>query len=285
MNYRHAYHAGNHADVLKHTILLAILDALKRKETAFFVLDTHAGRGRYLLSSQESQKTGESSGGILRLLGEPDLPLPITRYLHAVASDNPVGSVLVYPGSPLLIAQAMRDQDRLTACELHPEEAAELKTLFSRDQRVAVHFRDGYEAIKALLPPRIDSIRYHRGLVLIDPPYEAQEAEFPRIFTVLADIQTRWPQAHCALWYPIKQRRNLRPFFRKIASSPIKSALIIELLIRPDDSPLRLNGSGMLILNPPWQFDAAIAPALPVFKRMLGEYGASTRLEWIKRES
>lgn len=282
MNYRHAFHAGNHADVLKHIVLLALLEALKRKETPLFVLDTHAGRGRYLLASEESRKTAEADAGVFRLFDSPKLPAVIEAYLRAVQADNPVGALLAYPGSPLLAAQAMRSQDRLAACELQPEEAAELKALFAHDDRVAVHARDGYAAMRALLPPRIGETRFARGLVLIDPPYEAQDAEYPRIVDALREGLARWPTGQYAVWYPIKQRRSLQPFFRRIAALPIKSALVAELQIRPDDSPLRLNGSGMLLLNPPYQFEQVLAPALPALQKTLGENGATTRLEWLK---
>ncbi|KAF1688105.1 23S rRNA (adenine(2030)-N(6))-methyltransferase RlmJ [Pseudoxanthomonas broegbernensis] len=285
MNYRHAFHAGNHADVLKHVVLLALIDALRRKDAPFFVLDTHAGRGRYLLQGKDAGRTGEAAAGILALAGAKDPPAAVARYLHEVAADNPVDALLAYPGSPLLAARAMRDQDRLAACELQPEEAAELKALFVHDPRVAVHARDGYGAVRALLPPRVDGLRYARGLVLVDPPYEAQDAEYPLVAHALREALERWPQATCAAWYPVKQRRSLLPFFRKLEAMPARSALLAELLVRPDDSPLRLNGSGMAILNPPWKLDEALAPALPFLQRKLGEAGASTRLEWLKREA
>ncbi len=302
MNYRHAFHAGNHADVLKHIVLLALIDALKHKETPFFVLDTHAGRGRYLLGGHESRRTGEAEGGIFKLISQPGLPAVVERYLRAVEADNPVGAqraspsqkaarpcagiqIKHYPGSPLLAAQAMRAQDRLAACELQPEEAAELKALFAHDPHVAVHMRDGYAAIRALLPPKSGDTRLARGLVLIDPPYEAQDEEYPRVLAAIRDTLERWPAATLAVWYPIKQRRSLRPFHRKIAHLPCKSAWTAELLIRPDDSPLRLNGSGMLLVNPPWQLDTTIAGALPALQALLGEAGASSQLEWMKREA
>jgi len=285
MNYRHAFHAGNHADVLKHVTLLAMLDLLQQKDAPFFVLDTHAGRGRYLLQSEAAGKTAEAASGVLRLAGLQTPPAAIARYLQAVAAANPVDTLIAYPGSPLLTAQAMRSQDRLAACELQPEEAEALKSLFAGDRRVAVHARDGYGAIRALLPPRADGVRYARGLLLIDPPYEAQDAEYPRIVEAVAECLARWPQAAVAIWYPIKQRRTLRPFFRDLAALPARGLLLAELLVRPDDSPLRLNGSGMAVLNPPWKLDQQLADALPVLERALGEdAGAGTRLEWLHRE-
>ncbi|MCD9087650.1 23S rRNA (adenine(2030)-N(6))-methyltransferase RlmJ [Stenotrophomonas sp. SY1] len=282
MNYRHAFHAGNHADVLKHIVMLAMIDALKHKESPFFVLDTHAGRGRYLLSAEESRKTTEANEGIMQLMATPSLPEVLEHYLRAVQADNPVGAMISYPGSPLLAARALREQDRLAACELQKEEAAALKELFAHDRRVQVHQGNGYEAIRAFLPPKAGATKIGRALVLIDPPYEAQDAEYPQIIATVREILTRMPQAQIAVWYPIKQRRSLQQFFRKATHLPAKSVLLAELLIRPDDSPLRLNGSGMLLINPPWQFDKVLAPALPALKQHLGEAGASTRLEWLK---
>ncbi len=282
MNYRHAFHAGNHADVLKHIVQLALLDAFKRKDSPFFVLDTHGGRGRYLLASEESRKTLEIEDGVMRLMAQPSLPEVVERYLKAVQADNPVGALLAYPGSPLLTAQTLRAQDRMAACELQPDEAAALKALFANDARVGIHEGDGYQLLRALLPPKVNGSKIGRGLVLIDPPYEVQDAEYPRILTALSETLARWPQATCAVWFPIKQRRTILHFLRKATALPVKSALTIEFLVRPDESPLRLNGSGMLILNAPFQFDRTVGPALPALRKHLGEAGASTRLDWLK---
>ena len=279
MNYRHSFHAGNHADVLKHVVLLAMAEAFKRKSTPFFALDTHAGRGRYLLQGEHSDKTGEARAGIFRLMVLGKLPPAVQRYLKAVQSDNPVGALVSYPGSPMLLAQAMRADDRLAACELQHEEAKALELLFRHDARVQVAERDGYGAVKALLPPKLK-----RGLVLIDPPYEAQEEEYPRILAALADGLLRWPTGSYAVWYPIKQRRTLNPFMRKLAALPCKSILRAELLVRPDDSPLRLNGSGMVVLNPPYKLDQELAAALPVLAKLLADGEPESRLDWLKRE-
>ena len=280
MNYRHAFHAGNHADVLKHIVLLALLEALKRKDAPFFVLDTHAGRGQYLLQGEQAGKTGEARGGIFRLYVLHGLPALVQRYLKRVQADNPVGALVTYPGSPLITAQTMREQDRLAACELHPEEARALQSVFKNDDRVGVHARDGYAAMKALLPPK-----EKRGLVLIDPPYEAQDAEYGFILSAIKDALVRWPTGIYAIWYPIKQRKSLGQFFRKAANLPCKSSFYAELLVRPDDTPLRLNGSGLLIINPPYQLFEELAPVMPVLTRLLGEDHASFRLEWLKQES
>ncbi len=282
MNYRHAFHAGNHADVLKHIVLLALIDSFKRKDSPFFVLDTHAGRGRYLMASEEGRKTLEAEDGVMRLMSQPKLPEVVERYLKAVQADNPVGAMINYPGSPLLAAQALRPQDRLAACELQPEEAAALRKVFANDARVGVYEGDGYEKVRALVPPKANGAKIGRGLVLIDPPYEGQDAEYIRILATLKETYERWPQATCAVWFPIKQRRTILHFLRKATALPFKSALTIELLVRPDESPLRLNGSGMLILNAPFQFDRVVGPALPALKQHLGETGASTRIDWLK---
>lgn len=285
MNYRHGFHAGNHADVLKHLVLVALLDALKRKDAPFFVLDTHAGRGRYDLGGDQATRTGEGAAGIGRLrAAAPSGPPALKDYLAAVdaAVDGDAGA---YPGSPLLVARALRPQDRLAACELQPEEAAALKALLAGDPRCHVHQRDGYAAVKALLPPREGATRFARGLVLIDPPYEAQDGEYPLIVDALREGLARFPQAMFAVWYPIKQRPTLQPLMRKVAALPAKSALAIELLVRPDDSPLRMNGSGMLLLNPPWRLEAAIEPALRPLAAAMGEAGASWRLTWVKQDA
>lgn len=283
MNYRHAFHAGNHADVLKHIVQLALLDTFKRKDSPFFVLDTHGGAGRYLLASEESRKTLEAEDGVMRLMAQPQLPTVVERYLKAVQADNPVGAMISYPGSPLLTAQTLREQDRMAVCEVQDAEAAALKALFAHDSRVGVYHADGYAQNKKLLPPKANGVKIGRGLVLIDPPYEGQDAEYQAILASVTEILGRWPQASFAIWFPIKQRRTILHFLRKACALPVKSVLTAELLIRPDDSPLRLNGSGMLLLNPPWQFDQVLAPAMPALKQHLGEAGASTRLQWLKQ--
>ena len=282
MNYRHAFHAGNHADVLKHVVLLALCDALASKPAPCFALDTHAGRGLYRLDDEAARKTGEALDGIGRLRGAAAADPLVARYLAAVDACRAEHGDSAYPGSPWLLAHALREQDRIAACELHPEEAHVLRDHFAADARVTVHERDGYAAVKALLPPRHGTQRLGRGLVLIDPPYEAQLAEFDVALAALREGLSRWPQGMLALWYPIKLRRALQAFQRKAAALDAKSVLLLELLVRPDDSPLRMNGSGMLIVNAPWQFDAAMRPALAALQAALGEAGATSRVEWLK---
>ena len=283
MNYRHAFHAGNHGDVLKHVVLVASCDALARKPAPVFALDTHAGRGAYALDDAPAMRTGESGGGFAKLAAaRPDDPL-LCRYLELVRACRAELGAEAYPGSPWLLAHARREQDRIACCELQAEEAAALKARFRDDPRVAVHQRDGYAAIRALLPPTVDGVRFGRGLVLVDPPYEAQQAEFDAALRALREGLQRWPQAGFALWYPVKQRRALAPFLRSARHLPARSALLVELAVRAEDSPLRMNGSGMLLLNPPWQLDGTLAPALAGLHAALAEPGAPPpRLEWLK---
>jgi 23S rRNA (adenine2030-N6)-methyltransferase len=282
VNYRHAFHAGNHADVLKHVVLLALCDALTAKPAACFALDTHAGRGLYALDSASAQRTGEALDGVGRLQAEAPRHPAISRYLAAVKACRAEHGAHAYPGSPWLLAHALRAQDRIACCELQPEEAGVLRANFARDPRVAVHERDGYAALKALLPPRQDDTRLARGLVLVDPPYEAQLEEFDAALAALREGLARWPQGTFALWYPIKLRRALQPFYRAAGKLPSKSTLLAELMVRPDDLPLRMNGSGLLLLNPPWRLDETLRATLPLLAAALGEEGAGSRIEWLR---
>lgn len=290
MNYRHAYHAGNFADVLKHSVLFALIQALQAKDTPFALIDTHAGSGCYALDSEEAGKTGEYRNGINRLLF-PDLhgdtsgrPLPalLRHWLDAIlALPGNEHGLKLYPGSPLQAARAMRSTDSAHLCELHPEEATLLRDLFHHDSRVHVHNRNGYEALKGLLPPK-----EKRGLVLIDPPYEAQEAEYRLIEAALKSALLRWPGGIYAIWYPIKLRSQVQPFLRWLQHCGAKRVLRAELLVRPDDSPLRLNGSGMVILNAPWNLDQVLREPLQAMARLLSqERPAEWRLDWLVQEN
>jgi len=287
MNYQHAFHAGNFADVFKHTILVGLIDALKQKATPFCYLDTHAGAGSYDLRAMEAEKTGEAADGVLRLLDVKAAPGLLQRYLELLRSLNsgmdarPPKPLKVYPGSPLIAARLLRPEDRIVLCELQPSEAANLKTLFSGDRRVGVHERDGYAALAALVPPK-----ERRGLVLIDPPFEAQEGEFRAIEKALASAYARWPTGIYAIWYPIKLREQTRPFHRWFGSNGIKKTLVVELLRQDDDSALRLNGCGMIIVNPPWQFERQLQAALPLLRKYLAVAGSGQqRIDWLARES
>ena len=284
MNYRHAFHAGNFADVLKHTVLIELLDALKAKPAPVCYVDTHAGRGRYDLRSVEAERTREFADGVQRLLGVAALPAALQTYVDLVRGfDGSMADTLTaYPGSPLIASRLLREHDRAILCELHPEEAAALKTALRGDSRFAIHQRDGYAALKALLPPA-----QKRGLVLIDPPFEGQASEFVTIQNALANAFARWPNAIHAIWYPIKLRDAILPFHRWLtAHAGTADVLVAELLLHADNSPLRLNGCGMAIVNPPGQFDRALANWLPTLHKHLAQGpGGSSRIDWLKRDS
>ncbi len=283
MNYHHAFHAGNFADVFKHVILLGLLDALRAKPAPFCYVDSHAGRGSYDLGGDAAQRTGEYLGGIDRVLRAERLPPALADYAARILAYgmDADGRLARYPGSPLLARECLRAQDRAILCELQAEEAAALRALMHGDARIAVHERDGYAALKALLPPTP-----RRGLVLIDPPFEAQGGEFTAIEQALTPALARWPNAIYAIWYPIKLRETIVPFQRWLgALTGAADVVQAELLLHPDNSPLRLNGCGMAIINPPWQFDQALAQWLPSLTTLLAgdAGGARHRIEWLKR--
>ncbi len=274
MNYRHVYHAGNFADVLKHVVLIALIEALKTKQTPFAVLDTHAGAGRYSLASEEALKTGEFRDGVMRLLAAERLPTLVHAYLNLVRPQN---GVQHYPGSPLIAAQLLRDSDRLILCEVQDVEVESLRQLFARDGRVAVHQRDGYQAMAALLPPA-----EKRGLVLIDSPFEAQEQEFRIIEGALAAAHKRFANGVYAVWYPIKLRQSVLPFHRWLKESGMRKVLVAEICVHPDNSALRLNGCGMAIINAPYKLDRTLAEMLPTLATTLAQSRyAQFKLEWL----
>ena len=282
MNYRHAYHAGNFADVLKHVVLQALIESLQAKPTPFCYIDTHAGSGNYPLDGFEAGKTGEFKEGIARLHPAEKLPPLLRRWRDGIlgSADNAEG-LKRYPGSPLQVARLLRPGDSAQLCELHTEEACKLRDLFRGNHQVHVHERNGYEALKALVPPK-----EKRGLVLIDPPYEAQDAEYKLIEQALKPALLRWPTGIYAVWYPIKLRSQVQPFLRKLQHSGVKRILRAELLLHPDDSPLRLNGSGMVILNAPWNLDDSLREPLHALAGLLGQDGAAqVRLDWLLDEA
>jgi 23S rRNA (adenine2030-N6)-methyltransferase len=282
MNYRHAYHAGNFADVVKHAALSRLVEYLKLKDKAFRVIDTHAGIGLYDLSSEEAQKTGEWLDGIGRLLEakiSPDAQALLAPYLEAVKSDNPEGSVEIYPGSPLIVRRLMRPQDRLSAIELHPQDFRRLKNLFAGDFQVRTIELDGWLALGAHLPPK-----EKRGLVLVDPPFE-QEGEFDRLVDGLVRAHRRWPGGIYALWYPIKDRAAVSQFRAGLKVSGIQKILDVAFEVRQPSRDERLDGSGLVVVNPPFVFEKEMRVLLPELKKALAEdSGARWSLEWIAGE-
>ncbi len=276
MNYRHAYHAGNFADCMKHAVLVWLLQALARKPAPFGVLDTHAGAGRTVLDFGPAARTGEWRQGIARLMDQPAPTLDAYLSRLPTMHDTPP----VYPGSPLLIRGLLRPDDRLTCCELQPNDAQALRRLFARDRQVSVHHRDGYEALRALLP-----FPQRRGLVLIDPPFE-QPDEFTRLLDGLRTAYTRCPGHVLVGWYPIKGRAPVRMFQDALRASGMPDVVAAELLLREPADAARLNGCGLVIINPPYQAEDALPSILAALADRLGtdERGrcnAMTRFELV----
>jgi 23S rRNA (adenine2030-N6)-methyltransferase len=279
VNYRHAYHAGNFADVLKHVVLTLILARLKDKERPFWMLDTHAGAGIYDLAGEAALKTGEHLQGIARVLEAPGLPAALQDYVAAVRRLNEGMGLRWYPGSPRLARQLLRPGDRLVANELHPDDAAYLQRVFQGDAQVQVQRLDGYLAWKAFLPPK-----ERRGLVLVDPPFE-EPGEFERLVQGLVDAHRRWATGIQVLWYPIKAPAPVRAFHRSLAESGLRRLLRVELLVRRPQDPDRLNGCGMIIANPPWQLDQTLAGVLSWLGPVLAQAaGAAETIAWLVPE-
>ncbi|SFT74178.1 23S rRNA (adenine(2030)-N(6))-methyltransferase RlmJ [Mesorhizobium sp. YR577] len=282
MNYRHAYHAGNFADVVKHAVLARLVEYLKQKDKAFRVIDTHAGIGLYDLSSEEAQKTGEWHGGIGRLLDakiEPKAAKLLAPYLDAVRSADPDGEFLAYPGSPLIVRRLLRKQDRLSAIELHPADFQLLKALFADDFQVRVNELDGWLALGAHLPPK-----EKRGLVLVDPPFE-QEGEFERLVDGLQRAHKRWPGGIYALWYPIKDRQAVADFREALAGCGIPKILDIRFELRKPSREPRLDGTGMIVVNPPYTLEAELQAMLTALHALLAEEkGAQWSVDWLAGE-
>jgi 23S rRNA (adenine2030-N6)-methyltransferase len=267
VNYRHAFHAGNFADCVKHALLVALLRALLAKDKPFRVLDTHAGIGAYDLSAPEPQRTGEWRDGIARVMDSDDGAL--ADYIALVRQ---AGFPMTYPGSPALIRALLRPQDKLLLCELHPEDHATLKARYRRDPQLAVHKRDAYEALAALTP-----FPERRGLVLLDPPFE-QEGEFGRLAAAIATLRHRFRTGIVAAWYPIKHRTPVRAFHAALRDQDVADCIACELTLREPLDPTRLNGCGLLVANAPFGFAEQAGAILAALLARLdrGEDGART---------
>jgi 23S rRNA (adenine2030-N6)-methyltransferase len=281
MNYRHIYHAGNFADVLKHAVLARAITYMVRKDTPFRVIDTHAGGGRYLLTAREAAATGEFKGGIARLIGQGAMPLPpglagfLDPYLKAVLAENTTAQLESYPGSPLIALSLMRATDRLIANELHQEERAHLKAAIGRDPRVKLMALDAFVALKALLPPK-----ERRGIVLIDSPFEAP-GELERVAEGLRQGLQRFATGVFIAWYPIKGIKPINRFLANLAGVPTPMLRAEILLARPEGGD-SLNGCGLIIANPPYTLEGELTRVLPQLHRRLAGAGAGGhRLAWI----
>ena len=279
MNYRHAFHAGNFGDVLKHVVLMMLVEHLKKKPAPFLYLDTHAGGGMYDLSEAEAQRSGEYKGGIGRLLEIPAAALApeVAAYVHLVRESAGAGksAITAYPGSPLILSRMRRPADRLVLAETHAKEAHALRTLFGRARLVSIVEGDGYAALKAQLPPR-----ENRGLVLIDPSYESDQ-EFDRILAALELAYERWPTGMYCIWYPLTERAAPLRFRRNLERAGIRKVLDATLSVLPDDAAVGMRGAGVVVVNPPWMLDERLGELLPDLHRLLVPDGTGgTSVEW-----
>lgn len=281
MNYQHAFHAGNFADVHKHAVLARILIYLQQKPAAFRVIDSHAGAGRYDLLAEQASRSGEWHEGIERVWREPALShgrlgALLAPYLEVVAACNPDGVLRTYPGSPLIVQKLMRSQDRLLACELEPRAAATLAATLRGDRRAKALEIDGWTAIGAYVPPK-----ERRGLVLIDPPFE-QPADFTRLSKDLAAAHRKWPGGIYMLWYPIKTREAPDALARRLQRLGIGKILRCEIMLQPPRTDAGLAGSGLILVNPPFTLEADLRILLPALVRVLAPGAdASQRLDWL----
>jgi 23S rRNA (adenine2030-N6)-methyltransferase len=278
MNYRHAFHAGNHADVLKHYVLSRLLAFLARKEAPIAYLDSHAGIGLYDLRGDQASRTGEWLQGIERLWQAQDVPEPLQAYLELIRQMNPGGELRHYPGSPEVARALSRDQDRLQLNEKHPEDGRLLKENMAGDRRISVHLGEGWHVPRALLPTQ-----EKRVVLLIDPPFE-QADELQRCAQALSESISRMRQAIVAIWYPIKDLRQLKRFYSDLQKSNAPKLLRIELYVHAADDATRLNGSGLVISNPPWGLEEELQQVLPWLAKLLGQTQPGWRLDWLIAE-
>jgi 23S rRNA (adenine2030-N6)-methyltransferase len=279
MNYRHAFHAGNFADVVKHAILARILTHLARKEQAFRVIDTHAGAGLYDLAGEEATRTGEWRDGIARLralVPGADLRELLAPYLEAVASCDPDSHGRIYPGSPLIALALMRRQDRLLACELEPGSAAALAENLRRDRRAKAIVIDGWTALNAYVPPK-----ERRGLVVVDPAFEARD-EFQRLAGGVIAAWRKWASGVFLLWYPIKDRSGPDALAAALTSADIGGVLRAEVEVGAPVADGRLSAAGVIVINPPWRLADELHQMVPALAAVLADRpGGTARVDWV----
>lgn len=285
MNYRHHFHAGNFADVMKHVLLLQILSRLNNKDKPYRYIDTHGGAGKYDLSTSEAQKSGEFLNGIHRLIKLDDsikrnAPEGIQQYLKIVKKMRESFGKGAYPGSPWFALEGMREIDKATIFEMQRDVFQQLdQNIF--DKRAGLHERDAYEGLLAVIPPK-----EKRGLVMIDPPYELERKDFPQLVELIAAAYKKWPTGVFAVWYPIKDRAMIERFEKKMFKTGIRRQLICEICVWPDDTPVGLNGCGLLVINPPWKFSEDADEALQwLFPHLrMQETGGHAAVRWLVGE-
>ncbi|MDH5693428.1 MAG: 23S rRNA (adenine(2030)-N(6))-methyltransferase RlmJ [Gammaproteobacteria bacterium] len=276
LSYRHGFHAGNHADVLKHVVLTLVIDYLCQKPKPLLYLDTHAGAGRYDLNSAWAKKNAEAESGVARLWGLSDPPAGLDRYLQIIRDMNPDGSLRWYPGSPLLAKRLLRAEDRLHLYELHPAETERLEQCFGREKGVHISEADGFHALSSELPPK-----ERRGLVLIDPPYEVKE-DYRRVSDALEQAHRRFSNGVYLLWYPVLQRDWISPMLKRVAKIGFESLLRVELTVA-SARYTGMRGSGVVVINPPWTLQESLVGILPtLLEKLRIEEGGAYIVEPLK---
>ena len=280
LSYRHSFHAGNHADVLKHIVQMLIIENLQQKDKGFYYLDTHSGVGRYRLFSEESEKTAEFQEGIARLWERDDLPETVARYVAQIRKLNYGGKELrYYAGSPLIAAQMLRPQDRALLTELHPTDFPLLRNNFKEFKNIMTKRDDGFQQLKATLPPK-----ERRGLVLIDPPYELKE-DYELVVNAVEEGYKRFATGIYAIWYPVVLRQQTKRIVKGLEATGIRKILQIELAVRPDSDQRGMTASGMIVINPPWQLESQMKEILPYLVKVLVPEGTgSYSVKWITPE-
>lgn len=279
LSYRHSFHAGNHADVLKHIVQSLIIESFKTKEKPFLYLDTHSGAGRYQLSGEHAERTGEYLEGIARIWQRDDIPEELSAYIKAVKALNPNGSLRYYPGSPLIARHLLREYDELNLSELHPSDFPLLRTEFSRDSRTRALKEDGFQQLKSKLPPKS-----RRGFVLIDPPYELK-SDYKNVVYGIQEGYKRFATGTYALWYPVVLRQQIKRLVKDLEATGIRKILKIELGVRPDSDQRGMTASGMIVINPPWKLEQQMKAILPWLHQVLVPEGIGhTLVEWVVPE-
>ncbi|MEE3749494.1 23S rRNA (adenine(2030)-N(6))-methyltransferase RlmJ [Pasteurella multocida] len=280
LSYHHSFHAGNHADVLKHLVLMLIIENLQQKEKGFYYLDTHAGVGRYRLFSEEAEKTAEFEQGIARLWQRDDLPEEVARYIKLIKQVNYGGKALrYYAGSPLIAAKMLRPQDRALLTELHPSDYPLLRNNFKEFDNVTTKRDNGFQQLKATLPPK-----ERRGLVLIDPPYELKE-DYDLVVNAIEEGYKRFATGIYAIWYPVVLRQQTKRILKGLEKTGIRKILQIELAVRPDSDKRGMTASGMIVINPPWTLTQQMQNILPYLTNVLVPEGTgSWTVKWITPE-
>jgi 23S rRNA (adenine2030-N6)-methyltransferase len=267
LSYRHSFHAGNFADVLKHIVLLEIFEYLKKKDKPFCYIDTHAGPGTYQLNSDYAQKNREFENGIGKLWQRNDLPDCVANYVNLIKCFNSTALLTCYPGSPAIAKRLLRSKDRLFLYELHPTEIKLLSDAINRDRRIKVFHADGLKNAIGLLPPN-----EHRGVTLIDPSYEIK-SDYSLVIESLENMYKRFATGTYLLWYPVVERRRIQKLERAIQSSGIKNVQLFELGIQSDTDEHGMTASGMIVVNPPWTLAATMQQILPWLADVLGNDG------------